>query len=248
LLEQTLSTATAILFDFDGTVALVRAGWMPLMLDFAMETLGGLGPDPAALRAEAEDYIARLTGKDTVFQMTAFADHVRRLGGVAKTGEEYKVEFMERLNRLTRERLAAPHPERLLVPGTAAFLKELRAAGKQVYLASGSAHAEIVEESKLLGIAPYFHGIYGSAPGIPNKRELLQQILASGIPAGRILTFGDGRVEIEETKAIGGMAVGVATDEEECLVVDAKKEQWLREAGADYIIPNYLDVRLRNYE
>jgi phosphoglycolate phosphatase len=40
---------------------------------------------------------------------------------------------------------------------------------------------------------------------------------------------------------VGGTAVGVATDEPECLAVDVKKRAWLAAAGADYIIPNYLE-------
>jgi phosphoglycolate phosphatase len=235
-----------VVFDFDGTLALVRAGWMPLMLDMMMETLTALGPDPAALRGKAEAYVARLTGKDTVHQMNAFASHVEALGGVARTGEEYKADFMTRLNGLSLARLAAVKSgavsaDALLVPGSRRFLKALRAEGIQLILASGSAHEDILCETKLLGIERYFEGIYGSAPGIFSKRELLEHLAGSGLQAGEIVTFGDGRVEIEETKAVGGMAVGVATEEPDCLIVDVKKRGWLIDAGADYIIPNYLE-------
>src|SRR5471030_2121908 len=71
--------ARTVMFDFDGTLALFRAGWMTVMLDMMMETLGSLGPDPRFLRDRAEEYVARLTGKDTVYQMAAFAAHVREL-------------------------------------------------------------------------------------------------------------------------------------------------------------------------
>jgi phosphoglycolate phosphatase-like HAD superfamily hydrolase len=71
---------------------------------------------------------------------------------------------------------------------------------------------------------------------------LLEWIVASGIAPDEVLTFGDGQVEIEATRAVGATAVGVATDEEfGCLTVDVKKRGWLIAAGADYIIPNYLD-------
>ena len=97
-------------------------------------------------------------------------------------------------------------------------------------------------ESGVLGIAELFDGIYGSGPDRMTKRELLKWIIGSGLRRNEVLTFGDGRVELEETKAVGGIAVGVATDEESgCLEVDAKKRGWLIDAGADYIIPNYLD-------
>ncbi len=238
--------ARAVMFDFDGTVGLVRAGWMPIMLDMMMETLAPLGADPAALRAEAEDYVARLAGKDTVHQMAAFADHVRSLGGSPLAASRYKADFLELMELGTSERLAAVEQGRapadgLLVPGTRAFLAALRARGLKIYLASGTAHDEICRDAELLGVAEFFDGIYGSAPGRFSKRELLDSIVASGMAGDEILTFGDGRVEIEETKAVGGTAVGVASDEAACLAVDAKKRAWLIDAGADFIVPNYLD-------
>lgn len=241
--------ARAVMFDFDGTLALVRAGWMPVMLDMMMETLGPLGEDSAALRAEAEVYVARLTGKDTVHQMNAFAEHVRALGGEARSGMEYRDEFFGRTAGSHASRLSAVErgersPDSLLVPGARALLEALRARGLRVYLASGTAHESIVREAKLLGIGHYFDGIYGSAPDSLTKSELLAHIIASGIPGERILTFGDGRVEIEVTRDAGGTTVGVATDELECLTVDEKKRGWLIEAGADYIVPNLLHADL----
>jgi phosphoglycolate phosphatase len=234
------------MFDFDGTVALVRAGWMPVMLDMMMETLGPLGEDVAAVRAEAEAYVARLTGKDTVFQMRAFADHVRALGGEARSGESYRDEFFARMAGTQAGRLQAVQegsgvPDALLVPGARALLEGLRAQGLRVYLASGTAHEDIVREARLLDIGRYFDGIYGSAPTSLTKSELLAHIIESGIPGAEIATFGDGRVEIEVTRAVGGTAVGVATDERECLAVDEKKRGWLIDAGADYIVPNLLN-------
>jgi phosphoglycolate phosphatase len=241
--------ARAVMFDFDGTVATVRAGWMPLMLDMMMETLTPLGSDAAALRSKAEEYVARFTGKDTVYQMMAFADHVRALGGIPHLPADYKAEFMGRLEHLRSARLRAVEegsvsPDGLLVPGVRALLEALQTRGLEVYLASGSAHEEILHEVKLLDIARYFTGIYGSGTTSLTKRELLARITGSGVPAGAILTFGDGRVEIEETKAIGGTAIGVATEEPDCLEVDPKKRGWLIDAGADYIIPNYLEAGL----
>jgi phosphoglycolate phosphatase len=219
------------------------------MLDMMMETLTPLGSDAAALRSTAEAYVARFTGKDTVYQMMAFADHVRALGGIPLLPAAYKAEFMERLEHLRSARLRAAEegltlPDALLVPGARALLEALQARGPEIYLASGSAHQEILREVKLLDIERYFTGIYGSASTSLTKRELLARIVSSGVPGAAIVTFGDGRVEIEETKAIGGTAIGVATLEPECLEVDPKKRGWLAEAGADYIIPNYLETGL----
>jgi phosphoglycolate phosphatase-like HAD superfamily hydrolase len=242
-----------VLFDFDGTLGLVRAGWMPLMLDMMMETLEPLAAarvmSSPALRSEAEDYVARFTGKDTVHQMAAFAAHVASLGAIPLAAEFYKAEFIRRVGHRRTERLNALeagllHPDELMVPGSRALLEALRAAGIRIFLASGTAHDDICREVKLLGIKHYFEGIYGSAPARLTKRELLAHIVASGVPGEEILTFGDGCVEIEDTKEVGGTAIGVATDEMECLSIDVKKRGWLAAAGADYIIPNYLEEGL----
>ena len=52
--------------------------------------------------------------------------------------------------------------------------------------------------------------------------------------------FGDGYVEIEEVKLVGGVTVGVATKEPACAEVDEWKRQRLIGVGADYIVPNFL--------
>ncbi|MEI8196906.1 MAG: HAD family hydrolase [Phycisphaerae bacterium] len=241
--------ARAVMFDFDGTIGMVRAGWMPLMLDMMMETLGTLGPDPIPLRAEAEEYVARLTGRDTYFQMAAFAEHVDRLGGSARTGREYKEAFMAWMEGARQQRLASLvdgsiAAEALMIPGSKGILLALAAAGIPAYLASGSDHDSIVMECGLLGVRDLFRSIHGSAPGQPTKGELLRQLVDSGIEPDQIMTFGDGRAEIEETAMIGGVAVGVASDEPECVGVDQKKRRWVIEAGAHYVIPNYLEPEL----
>src|SRR5437879_586766 len=143
------------MLDFDGTVGMVRAGWMPLMLDMMMETLGALGDDRVSLRAEAETYVARFTGKDTLHQMEPFVEHVRRLGGNPESAETYKSAFMSRLELLRSERLSAVEqgrmaPDSLLVRGVRGFLESLQGRGLEIYLASGSGHREILHETKPL--------------------------------------------------------------------------------------------------
>ena len=74
-----------------------------------------------------------------------------------------------------------------------------------------------------------------------SKKILVQRILAGADVQGEeIIGFGDGFVEIEEVKLVGGVAVGVASTEPECMAVDEWKRQRLIGVGADYIVPNYL--------
>jgi hypothetical protein len=57
----------------------------------------------------------------------------------------------------------------------------------------------------------------------------------------RLLSFGDGPVEMRETKAVGGVAIGVASDEEHngSGIPDRWKTRQLFEAGADVVIPDF---------
>ena len=220
------------------------------MLDMIMETLGPLadprGEDHASVRAEALVYVAKLTGKDTVHQMQAFADHEAALGGTPDTAQNYKSEFLQRLEKVRSARLDALQAgdrtaASLLVPGTLEILSKLRASGVALYLSSGTDHRALVFEAGLLGLTPFFEErILGAGPGGSTKADLLARIVAEGTNPADIVFFGDGPVEIEATREIGGVAVGLATDEPECLVVHPKKRAWLIDAGADFIVPNYL--------
>jgi hypothetical protein len=100
------------------------------------------------------------------------------------------------------------------------------------------------EEARLLDVARYFDGgVYGALDDYKSfsKKILIQRIISTTDVAGpEILGFGDGYVEIEEVKQVGGVTVGVATTEPECRVVDDWKRRRLIGVGADYIVPNYL--------
>jgi phosphoglycolate phosphatase len=77
-----------------------------------------------------------------------------------------------------------------------------------------------------------------------SKGLLIKRIIDSAEFRGHeFLGFGDGYVEIEEVKKVGGTAVGVATREPECLEVDDWKRGRLVGVGADFIIPNYLALQ-----
>src|SRR5438128_9175820 len=117
----------AVLFDFDGTLSTLRDGWNDLMADMMVEIL------PELPRAAAEGIVWRLTGQDTIYQMIAFTEEMRRCGRTPEAPEIYKRQFLDRLSRLMNPRLAelrggAP-PDRYLVPGARHMLEALRARG-----------------------------------------------------------------------------------------------------------------------
>ncbi len=135
-------------------------------------------------------------------------------------------------------------PEQYLVPGARALLERLKDRGLKMYLASGTDEIYMKEEARLLGVTKYFDGgVYGALDDYKSfsKAILIQRILATAeFQGNEFLGFGDGYVEIEEVKNVGGVAVGVASEEPACAKVDQWKRQRLIGVGADYIVPNYL--------
>ena len=124
------------------------------------------------------------------------------------------------------------------------LLQDLRARGLRLYLASGTDQEFMRREARLLDVDRYFDGgIYGALDDYKSfsKKILIQRVIASAECRGdQFLCFGDGYVEIENVKEVGGVAVGVATDEPACQAVDAWKRRRLTSVGADFIIPNFL--------
>jgi phosphoglycolate phosphatase len=249
--KATAAKAKVAFFDFDGTLSLVRSGWMDVMVPMMVEILADLktGETEAELKAVVEDFVWRLTGKETIYQMIEFAANVEKRGGKALDPLEYKKMYLDLLWERIRgrvEELKSGHvsPEKYMVPGTRALLESLKERGLKMYLASGTDEVYMKEEARLIDVAKYFDGgVYGALDDYKSfsKKILVQRILAGADVRGEeIIGFGDGYVEIEEVKLVGGVAVGVASTEPECMVVDEWKRQRLIGVGADYIVPNYL--------
>ncbi|HEX2999784.1 MAG TPA: HAD family hydrolase, partial [Armatimonadota bacterium] len=96
------------LFDFDGTLSLIRQGWqgimIPMMVEILQET--GSGESPAALEACVRDFVERLTGKQTIYQMIRLKEEVEQRGGVPLDPLAYKQIYNDRLWEHIRHRVA----------------------------------------------------------------------------------------------------------------------------------------------
>jgi phosphoglycolate phosphatase-like HAD superfamily hydrolase len=240
------------LFDFDGTLSLIRAGWVevmvPMMVELLLETRSGESEDE--LRTVVEEFVGRLTGKQTVYQMIELAENIQKRGGTPQDPLVYKRMYLDRLmekiaHRIDELRKGHCSPEKYLVPGSRALLEALAARGYTMYLASGTDHPYMQDEAHLLDVHRYFIGVHGALDDYKSfsKAILIQRIIHSAEFAGHeFLGFGDGYVEIENVKQVGGVTVGVATAEPECLTVDQWKRERLIGVGADFIVPNYLEL------
>src|SRR5215813_7816077 len=71
------------LFDFDGTLSLIREGWPQVMIPMMVEVLRQTGTSETdeQLRQAVEAFVMRLTGRQTIYQMLQLAEEVRARGG-----------------------------------------------------------------------------------------------------------------------------------------------------------------------
>lgn len=250
----TAGKTKVVLFDFDGTLSLVRAGWfdvmVPMMVELLSETKSGESEEE--LTAVVKEFVARLTGKQTIYQAIELAEQIQKRGGTPQDALFYKHMYLDRLNERIKGRLAELRegrcsPDKYLVPGSRALLEALRDRGLTIYLASGTDEPFMRDEARLVDVEKYCNGgVFGALDDYKtfSKAILIQRIIAQAECQGdEFLGFGDGYVEIQNVKQVGGVAIGVATDEPHCLKVDEWKRQRLMGVGADYIIPNFLEYK-----
>ena len=117
-----------------------------------------------------------------------------------------------------------------------------------MYLASGTDEIYVKQEAEMLQLTAYFGAyVYGALDDYKrfSKKMVIERILRENNIAGaQLLSFGDGYVEIENTKEAGGLAVAVASDEAHngSGRFDAWKYNRLLEVGADLVIPDFRDA------
>ncbi len=245
-----------VLFDFDGTLSLIRQGWPEVMVPMFAEFLPSLtGETEESRRRLCYDDIMRLNGKQTIYQMIQLAERIKERGGSPREPLWYKHEYLRRLderirNRLEALRTGAQRPDDWLVHGARPLLENLRARGLLMYLASGTDEVFVKQESELLDLTRYFgRHIYGALDDYKqfSKKMVIERILRENrIQGEQLLSFGDGYVEIENTKEVGGLAVAVASDEANngSGQFDEWKRARLRGVGADVVIPDFRDAGL----
>ncbi len=240
----------SVLFDFDGTLSLIREGWPEVMIPMMVRILSETGTpeQEPELTKKVEEFVMRLNGRQTIYQMMQLAEEVKKRGGTPREPLDYKKEYHDLMmlrigGRIEDLSTGAATKEHWTVPGSHALLDELRRRGVKLYLASGTDELYVRKEAELLGVTEYFGShIYGALDDHQNfsKKMIIDRILReNNLQGEELLGFGDGFVEIEEVKRVGGVAVAVASDEVNRRGVNAWKRNRLVQAGADIVIPEY---------
>lgn len=258
--QENLNIQHAV-FDHDGTISVLREGWEPVMEAMMIRAILGdqyqnvSEGDYQRIATHVQQFIDKSTGIQTIVQMQSLVEMIGEFGYVPKdailTAGEYKEIYndalMEQINqRIERVKTGELGVVDFTLKGAVEMLQALYDRGVKLYLASGTDADDVKIEAEILGYAHLFEGrIYGAVGDIRkySKKMVIDQIIRENDLQGtELITFGDGPVEIRETKKRGGITVGIASDEVRRFGLNAVKRSRLIRAGADYIIPDYAQL------
>ena len=240
----------AVLFDFDGTISTLRCGWEAVMKPLMLEMISG-GTWDDALAREVDLYIDESTGIQTIHQMKWLAQRAKEANPSAPDDPWwYKAEYNRRLmlkiqGRIDDLKSGRVPREEYLVAGSVAFLSALRERGVKLYVASGTDHPDVVNESGALGLGEAFTLIAGAPAGSENcsKEAVIEKLISDeGLSGDDFAVAGDGKVEIRLGREAGARTLGMATDEVARRGINPVKRERLIKAGADVIAGDFTDL------
>jgi phosphoglycolate phosphatase-like HAD superfamily hydrolase len=215
----------AAIFDFDGTLSRLRAGWPQVMVQVLWEywQAAGLPKDePAQTHQQLLHLVLSTNGMPPLRQMHVFTQMVQERGGSELDPSECAATYQQRLGQLVQSRYDSLRrgetaPQQWIVPGAREMLAALQRRGLRLFLASGTEYDQVRAEADLLGLRSFFpHGIFAPTGQDVTfaKGQIIDQLLRHHDLRGEeLIGFGDGVVETREVKRVGGTAVGLATSE-----------------------------------
>jgi phosphoglycolate phosphatase-like HAD superfamily hydrolase len=239
----------AVVFDFDGTLSLLRRNWQGVMVPMMVAWLERLdtGEPPGRLKKLVEEFVVELTGRPTIVQMQRLVDEIKQRGHDAELPDYYYQQYQTSLMHQANARIRAvmrghASPDMMAVPGSRRLLHELKQRNLHLVLASGTELKDVEHELKVLEFSDYFekrvHGPVNQDPKF-SKLAVMENLVRQGLPAKSLIAIGDGPAEILAIKRVGGLAVGLASNEITGSGVDPLKREHLIKAGADMIIGDY---------
>jgi phosphoglycolate phosphatase len=246
-----------VLFDFDGTISVLREGWERVMAPLMVEMICDGSPPSPEIEQEVADYVDDSTGIVTIEQMQWLAEAVRRHGLARRplSAAEYKQIYVSRLMVGVRQRLDRLNPDLtglsdpsgpqsgMMVAGARTFLEALASRGLRLYVASGTDHPYMLNEAQALGVDRYFNGgLYGAIDEdeAHRKERIIQRILDEhDLHGDELLVVGDGPVEVREAVSRQALGLGVASDEVARSGWNLAKVVRLSRAGAHLLVPDF---------
>jgi len=257
VLEQ-LGNIKHAVFDHDGTISTLREGWEEIMEPVMIKAVLGDHYDTidqagyTQVVRQAQEFIDKTTGIQTIFQMEGLIDMIREFGYVPKNKIldkfEYKKIYNNALMEMVDERLEKLKQGELEVSdftmkGAIDFLNRLKEKGVTMYLASGTDVDDVINEAKVLGYANLFNGgIYGAMRDVSkfSKKMVIEKIIRDNkLKGNELAVFGDGPVEIRECRRFDGIAIGIASNEIRRYGMNSEKRTRVINAGAQVLISDF---------
>jgi rfaE bifunctional protein kinase chain/domain len=249
------------IFDHDGTISTLRQGWEQIMEPVMIESiLGEKFKDVsqavlARVTHAARELIDKTTGIQTLVQMQELVKLVREFGFVPAESvlneHGYKMVYNVRLLDMIKTRVEKLNRGELesadfQVKNAEKLIRHLHSRGVKLYLASGTDEPDVVAEATAMGYADVFEGrIYGAVGdvNVEAKRLVLERIIRENALSGHeFVTFGDGPVEIRETRKRDGICIGVCSDEVRGFGFNSAKRGRLIRAGASLLVPDFSQL------
>ncbi|MFA5698192.1 MAG: PfkB family carbohydrate kinase [Sphaerochaeta sp.] len=250
------------IFDHDGTISTMRAGWEAVMAKVMKSAIVGselanlTDEERADLDDEIHRFIDQTTGIQTIEQMVYLREMVERYGFVPAdkilSAQGYKdVYNKELLAMIADKKEGVQHntiaPTDVTMAGSIEFLHYLHQKGVKLYLASGTDQDDVIHEATLLGYGHLFEGrIFGSVGKIdedPKKVVLAKMITSLAGQEDDIIVFGDGPVEMREARSRGVLAIGLLSDENRRSGENLAKRQRLILGGASALISDFTHIK-----
>ena len=242
-----------VLFDFDGTISLLREGWQSIMEPMMIDAICASSEPRPEIVQRVRDYIEESTGIQTIAQMESLARMVRDFGRVPEAeildAQAYKkiyndllmVPVQARLDRLASGELSL---DDATVAGSRDFVEAVARTGATLYIFSGTNRDDVRHEANLLQVDRHFSQIWGALRTMAeySKENVLRELIAQeNLKGPEVLIIGDGPVEIQNAKRFGCVSIGVASDEVKGYGLDENKRERLIKAGANMIIPDFRE-------
>jgi len=247
-----------VVFDHDGTISILRAGWEEVMGTMMVKAIMGYEEKKADTRMIAKvqkrvsEYIDKSTGVQTILQMKALVDMVAEFDLVSESERldesGYKKLYLKELMKIVNARLDKLNrgeidPREFIIPDVLIFMETLKKSGMHLYLASGTDQPDVEKEAEILGYATLFNGnIFGSKDDVTrfSKKIVIERIISDNDLTGEeLMVVGDGPVEVRECRKKGGLAIGMATFEDGSRGINMEKRKRLIKAGAHIIMPDF---------
>ena len=252
-------------FDHDGTLSTLRQGWETVMEPMMLHAILGERYETVdsalfkQISRRVQQFIEVSTGIQTIAQMDALADMVAEYNLVPTEHRLdawgykaiYNRDLMEMVNERIRRLLSGElDAADFMMKGATSFVEALRERNVKCCLVSGTDEADANREAELLGYAHLFNGgIHGAKPGSrADSKDIVIRSLLESITAGSsadykhsetpLLVVGDGPVEVRLGRRYGGVALGIASNEERRFGLNPIKRRRLIRAGAHLIMPD----------